>query len=194
MKYRLISAVAISTLLMSSMVFASSEVVEPTEEVVVETTEEVVVVEELPEGITTSEEITMEDVTFSYEPTTIEDIEGQNIENPELYNSEVRLDNVQLRDAYGNQIETFSTTPTMPWYKVWVNNTSNYNYTVNIRKYTGMGTIVGTFSVPAHTQKYYQGDTGKVAEVVAIEVMQPQSYPLSGTVSAKIGTDVASLG
>ena len=156
-------------------------------DVVEDEVEQDVTQQQAPDEVGESMEIT---ATFEEgEVVSVVDGEGEAVP----YGANVVI-NEGLTSTAGNQSFFFDTTKTMPWYKIWITNTSTHDYLVNVRKGSPNGSIEHSFYVPAGTKTTYQGDTGIVAQTECVEVLQGQSYPLSGTISVKIGTDVASLG
>ena len=144
--------------------------------------------QQAPDEVGESMEIT---ATFEEgEVVSVVDGEGEAVP----YTNDIVVNAEKLDDLHGNQQVSFSTEADMPWYKIWVKNTSTHDYLVEIHKNSSVGTKVDSFYAPAGRETTYQGDTGIIAERVYLSVIQGQSYPLSGTITVKIGTDVASLG
>ena len=103
------------------------------------------------------------------------------------FSSKLELDE-DLTGKHGNQIELFPISKERPWYKVWVENTSDHDYYIEVCMDNADGKVVGSFNVPKHTAK-----TGRILKANSfgdryITIKSESGYPLSGRICVRVGS------
>ena len=115
--------------------------------------------------------------------------DDQTNDNFEISNFGSKLDlDANLNETQGNQIEFFTVSKQHPWYKVWVENTSDHDYYIEVCMNNPDGKVVDSFNVPKHTAK-----TGRILKANSfgdryINIKSESGYPLSGRVCVRVGT------
>lgn len=127
------------------------------------------------------------------------------------YFTSKRIFNETLNDTEGCELKTFNIYKDYPYFKVWINNTSEHTYIAVITKDNEVGKILGKFKINPHSKssfnvltEYYSDKNKNIIitklpydnninsipfETIVVSVTSESGYKLKGSMSVRISSN-----
>lgn len=111
---------------------------------------------------------------------------NNNNNNYETYSSKY-VDGRSISGKTGDYEKSFYISDSYSWYKVWIQNTSDHDYTVDITNDSPVGNLLKSFKVKHRSAGYVILKRGKDGDKY-VSVTSESGYPLSGSVAIREAT------